>query len=219
MTDQDNAAPALPERLKPRRPLPARTSEVLYELAYAEGERISVGEILLGLRHRAFGFTMLLFGLPCSFPMPPGVPTVCGIALVLIAINLILGRRRLWVPRAIAAKTIERADLRRVVDRALPYLRRLERFCRPRLAIVTEAVGKAVIGVVVLVLGLLLILPIPFLGNMPPGVATAVIAIGLSERDGAVAIAGLVLGVLAIGVAGAAAWAAILGLVSLFDGQ
>jgi hypothetical protein len=192
---------------------------VLYELAYAEGERVSFGEILLGLRHRAFGFTMLLFALPCCLPMPPGIPTVCGIALVLIAINLILGRRRLWLPKMLATKTVERADLRRIVARASPYLQRLERVCRPRIAIVTEPFGKALIGFVVLVLGLLLILPIPFLGNIPPGIATAIIAIGLAERDGAVVIAGLVLALLAIALAGAAAWAAIVGVESLLDDQ
>lgn len=216
MTEQQNAAPALPRR-RFRRPLPARTSEVLEHLAQADGERVSFGEILLELRHRAFGFTMLLFGLPCSLPMPPGIPTVCGIALVFISVNLILGRRRIWMPKRLAAKTIARADLRRVVARALPHLQRLERFSRPRLAIVTEPAGKVLIGVVVMLLGVLLILPIPFLGNIPPGIATAIIAIGLSERDGAVVIAGLVLAVLAIALAGAASWAAILGLVSLFD--
>jgi hypothetical protein len=218
MTDHENAVPAQPRR-RSRRPLPARTSEVLYELAYADGERVSFGEILVGLRHRAFGFTMLLFALQCCLPMPPGIPTVCGIALVLIAINLILGRRRLWLPKMLAGKTIERADLRRIVARASPYLQRLERVCRPRIAIVTEPFGKALIGFVVLVLGLLLILPIPFLGNIPPGIATAIIAIGLAERDGAVVIAGLVLALLAIALAGAAAWAAIVGVESLLDDQ
>jgi hypothetical protein len=219
MADQHDGGPALPRRSRIRRPLPARTSEVLHDLATAEGERVSFGEILLRLRHRAFGFTMLVFGLPCSLPMPPGIPTICGIALVLIAINLILGRRRIWLPKAIAAKTIARADLQRMVTRALPLLQRLERFCKPRVAMVTETAGKALIGVVVLALGVLLILPIPFIGNIPPGIATAVLAVGLAERDGAVVIAGLLLGLVAIGLAGAGAWAAILGIESLVDGQ
>jgi hypothetical protein len=192
---------------------------VLYELAYAEGARVSFGDILLGLRHRVFGFTMLLFALPACLPMPPGIPTISGVALVLIAVNLILGRRRLWLPKAISARTIERADLRRVVDRALPHLKRLERFCRPRIAIVTEPVGKVFIGFVVLVLGLLLILPIPLLGNMPPGAAAVIIAIGVAERDGLVVLVGLLGAVLAVTVAGAAAWAAVLGLVRLFGDQ
>jgi hypothetical protein len=201
---------------RPKRPLPARTSEVLRELAYGEGERVSFREILVGLRHRAFGFTMLIFALPCCLPMPPGIPTVCGIALTIIALNLIAVRRRLWLPSAIADKSLARTDLRRVVDRVLPMMQRLERICRPRLAPLTEPLGKVFIGFVVLLLGLVMILPIPFLGNMPPGVAAVVIAIGVIERDGLVVLIGLVVSVAAIAVATVAGWTAILAIVDFF---
>jgi hypothetical protein len=201
---------------RPKRPLPARTSEVLRELAYGEGERVSFRDILIGLRHRAFGFTMLIFALPCCLPMPPGIPTVCGVALTIIALNLIAVRRRLWLPRVIADKSLARADLRRIVDRVLPMMQRLERFCRPRLAPLTEPFGKVLIGFVVLVLGLVMILPIPFLGNMPPGFAASVIAIGVIERDGLVVLIGLVVSAAAIAVASAATGAGILALVDFF---
>jgi len=195
---------------RPTRPLPARTSEVMRELAYGEGERVSFREILMGLRHRAFGFTMLIFALPCVLPMPPGIPTACGFALVIIALNLIAARRRLWLPSAIAGKSIARADLRRVVDRVAPLMQRLERVCRPRLPLLTEPIGKVLIGIVVLVLGFVMILPIPFLGNMPPGAAASVIAIGVIERDGVVVLVGLAVSAAAVVVASAATWAAIL---------
>lgn len=197
------------------RPRPARTSEVLRDLAYGEGERVTFREILVGLRHRAFGFTLLIFALPACLPMPPGIPTICGFAISIIALNLIAVRRRLWLPSAIADKSLARADLRRVVDRVLPHLQRLERFCRPRLPVITEPIGKVLIGLVVLVLGLLMILPIPFVGNIPPGIATAVVAVGVTERDGVVVLVGLVVSVIAIAVASAASWAAILGIVEL----
>src|SRR5262245_726291 len=165
-SDDPGAGPA-----RPPRPVPARTSEVLRDLAYAEGDRVSFREILLGLRHRAFGFTMLIFALPCVLPMPPGIPTICGIALSIIGLNLMAVRRRLWLRSVIADKSIARADLRRIVGRMMPLLQRLERVCRPRLAILTEPIGKVFIGFIVLMLGLVMILPIPFLGNMPPGFA------------------------------------------------
>jgi hypothetical protein len=212
MHSDDHAAGAL----RPPRPRPARTSEVLRDLAYSEGERVTFREILLGLRHRAFGFTMLIFALPCVLPMPPGIPTICGIALSIIGLNLIAVRRRLWLPGAIADKSIARADLRRVVDRVLPHLQRLERVCRPRLAILTEPVGKVLIGLIVLMLGLVMILPIPFLGNMPPGFAAAVIAIGVTERDGLVVLIGLVTSAVALFVASAAGWAVIAAIIDFF---
>jgi hypothetical protein len=205
-------------RARLRRPLPERTSEVLREIVAAEGERVTFREILTVLRHRAFGFTLLIFALPCCLPMPPGIPTVCGVALVIIALNLIAARQRLWLPGAIADKSVARADLRRVVDRALPYLERLERICRPRLAIVTEPVGKVLIGLVILVLGFIMILPIPFLGNLPPGFAATFIAIGMTERDGLVVLIGLLVSAVAIAVASVATWAGVLAIVNFFAG-
>jgi hypothetical protein len=205
-------------RARLRRPTPERTSETLRELVEGDGERVTFRDILTQLRHRAFGFTLLIFALPCCLPMPPGIPTVCGIAIVIIALNLLAARQRLWLPNAIADKSVARADLQRVVQRAVPYLERLERICRPRLAIVTDTVGKVLVGLVLLLLGGIMILPIPFVGNIPPGIAATVIAIGLTERDGLLVLLGMLVSVVAIAVASVATWAAILGVVNLTTG-
>ena len=98
----------------------------------------------------------------------------------------------------------------------MPYLERLEKVCKPRWAIVTESIGKVLIGIVIFALGVIMILPIPFLGNMPPGFAASLIAIGMTERDGVVVLIGTVVSGVAIAVASVATWAAIVGLVSFF---
>src|SRR5688572_26081139 len=178
-------SPGSPGRLGARfrrRPIPERTSEVLRDLVEGgESERITFRDVLTELRHRAFGFTLLIFALPCCLPMPPGLPTVCGIALVIIALNLIAARQRLWLPSAIADKSVVRADLQRLVTRVTPRLERLERFCKPRFPIVTEPVGQVLIGLVVLVLGFIIILPIQFLVRFPAGFAAWVIASGMLD--------------------------------------
>jgi hypothetical protein len=200
-----------------RRPIPERTSEVLRHLTeQGAGDRITFREILTELKHRALGFTLLIFALPCCLPMPPGIPTVCGIALVIIALNLIAARQRLWLPGAIANKSVARADLKRMVDRVAPYLERLEKVCKPRFPIVTDPVGKVLIGIVILALGLVMILPIPFVGNIPPGFAASVIAIGMTERDGLVVLIGTLASAVAIAVASVATGAAIVAAINFF---
>ena len=205
-------------RARLHRPDPERTSEVLRDLAVGGGETVAFREILAGLRHRVFGFTLLLFALPCCLPMPPGIPTVCGFAIVSIALNLIVGRQRLWLPRPIADKRVARQDLTRMVERVVPYMQKLEKICRPRFAIVTEPVGKVLIGLVLFVLGFIMILPIPFIGNMPPGFAASVIAIGMTERDGLIVLIGLVVSVAAISLASVATWAVLVAIVNFFAG-
>ncbi len=148
--------------------------------------------------------------------MPPGIPTVCGIAIVIIALNLIAARQRLWLPGAIADKSVARADLKRMVDRVAPYLERLEKICKPRFPIVTDPVGKILIGIVILALGVIMILPIPFVGNMPPGFAASVIAIGMTERDGLIVLIGTLVSAVAIAVASVATGAAIVAPHQLF---
>lgn len=187
-------------------------------LAHGEGERVAFGEILHSLHHRAFGFATLIFSLPCCLPMPPGVPTLCGIALVIIALNLMAMRRRLWLPTAIAGRTIARADLQRMVGWGTPITQRIERYCRPRLPEMTESVGKVLVGAVIFVLGFIMILPIPFIGNMPPAMAATVIALGMTERDGLVVLIGLVVSVAAVVLASAATWAAVEGVIHYFTG-
>src|SRR5258706_7527768 len=198
-----------PTGAQPRPPTPERTSEVLATLAHGEGERVTFGEILLGLRHRAVGFATLIFSLPCCLPMPPGIPTVCGIALVVTALNLVTMRTRLWLPAALAGKTVARSDLNRIVTWATPLMRRLERYCPPPLPIVTESVGKVLVGLVIFVLGFIMILPIPFVGNMPPPIAASVIALGMTERDGLIVVIGVVVSVAAVIIASPATWHAI----------
>ena len=215
--DAEPPAQGLRARLR-RRPIPERTSEVLRDLVEeGQSERITFREILVELRHRAAGFALLIFALPCCLPMPPGIPTVCGIAIVIIAVNLIVGRQRLWLPRAITDKSVSRADLKRMVDRWLPYLERLERVCKPRFPIVTEPFSKILIGIVIFALGFIMILPIPFLGNMPPGFAASVIAIGMTERDGLVVLIGAAVSAVAIAVASVATTAAIIGIIEFFS--
>lgn len=181
------------------------------------GARISFGRIVAALGRRGYGLSILIFALPSCLPMPPGIPTVTGLALIVIAVQLIVGGRRLWLPGPLARRTIARDDLARVVDRALPYVEKLERYTRPRFAVATERVGQLLIGLLLLILGILLVLPIPFVGNIPPAIAAVIIAVGLSERDGVMVVVGLFAGLVAAIIAGSAGWAVILGLLYVFN--
>lgn len=168
---------------------------ILDVLRRSEAPEVSIGELLLGLGDRAFGLALLLFALPNCLPTPFG--PVFGPPLIFFGIQMVMGRRAPWLPQSIARRKIGRAAAIAVVERGRPYLRWLERLCRPRLEVVTSRPGERLIGGIVVVLAALIAIPFPF-SNFAPAVATIVLAIGLIEEDGVTVLLGYVFSVAAI---------------------
>lgn len=175
----------------------AGTSALLLHAVRGDGERVSVGEILDALDARAFGLVTLVFSLPSIVPMPPGVPTVVGIALLIVAVQMVIGRHELWLPRFLSKRSFARKALVSAFEKLAPRLEAVERLTKPRLLFMTGKIGTVLIGLVVLFMALVLILPLPPGGNFPPALACAILGMGLAERDGAVVLFGLVVSVAA----------------------
>jgi hypothetical protein len=176
--------------------------------ASGDGERLSIGELLAALEARAFGIGALVFALLAGVPMPPGVPlpALFGLAIGFIAIQMTLGLHRLWLPGFIAKRCISRNWLQRTLERERPRVERITRAAKPRLLFLTGGLGARLVGVLLLVHAILLLLPIPFLGNVPPAIAAVILALGLTERDGVLILAGVVASAVAVAVTGAVAW-------------
>lgn len=173
------------------------------------GERVYVRDMLEAMQGRAFGMAALAFALPVCLPMPPGVPTVSGVALSIVAAQMITGAHTLWLPKIITNRSISRDKLKAAVARIMPTLEKIERAAKPGLLPLTGPLGRRFFGFVMLVLAVMLILPIPFFGNMPLGFAAAILAVGLIERDGYFVLAGLVATIIAIAITGSMAWIAV----------
>ena len=169
-------------------------------LASQESERLTVGDIIAVLRDRAFALLVVLLGLPNCLPMPPPIPLVCGLVLLVIAIQIVAGMSAPWLPRRLLDQSIARETVAKAVKRAVPLLRRLERWSRPRLSVFDGALGMRGMGVLILALALALIVAPPFFGQIPLGLAVSLIGLGLVERDGFVVLIGLVIGGIGVGI-------------------
>ena len=157
-----------------------------------ESESVSVAEIIDALDARSFGLAVLLFSLPSVVPMPPGIPTVVGIILLIVSVQMVFGREDLWLPGILSKRTFPRKALVGAFEGLAPRLAWLERLMKPRLLFMTSKLGTILIGVVVLIMAVVLILPLPPGGNFPPALACAVLGMGLVQRDGVVVLLGLV---------------------------
>jgi hypothetical protein len=166
-------------------------SAILRELSALDRDT-TFDELIERFGGRAFGAIIFVFGLACALPLPPGSSTVLGAPLVLLTPQMALGRHAPWLPRRVGAHPIPARDLRRICERLLPWLERIERVSRPRLGMLLDPLGERMIGVVCTLLSLVLILPIP-LGNLLPAMAVAAFALALILRDGLLALAGYAL--------------------------
>jgi hypothetical protein len=182
---------------------PSGVSHVLLAAVRGQSDRISLGDIVEALDARAFGLATLMFALPSVVPMPPGVPTIVGLALLMVSAQMVIGRQELWLPRFMARWSFPRASLVSAMEGLTPRLRVLETIARPRLMAVTGRFGTILIGIIILIMALVLILPLPPGGNFPPALACAILGMGLAERDGVIVLVGAVGSALAF----AAAWA------------
>lgn len=175
-----------------------RTSELLASLASVHhSERISLGEIFEALKHHAFGILILVFALPNCLPMIPGIPVITGLNIMALAIQIVIGLPAPWLPQVLARTSIPRSDLERLIARAMPWIERLERFSSPRLSQMTSPIGQRLIGLAIFLLAILMVLPVPFIGNIPPAIAIVILSFGLIARDGFVVIAGYLAGMAA----------------------
>jgi hypothetical protein len=144
---------------------------------------------------------LFIFALPNLVPVNiPLLSAVLGLPLVLLAAQLSYGRHKPWFPDWLTAQSFPREGFAAVVNRALPFLERVERLLRPRLTMLLSWTGERLVGITILILALILTLPIPF-ANWLPACGIAVFGLAIVEKDGVAVLAGLALGVASVIVA------------------
>ncbi|WP_238184596.1 exopolysaccharide biosynthesis protein, partial [Methylobacterium trifolii] len=99
--------------------------------------------------------------------------------------------------------------------RAVPLLRRLERWSRPRMSVFETALGMRGMGLALLALAMALIVAAPIVGQIPLGLAVCLVGLGLVERDGVVVLVGLGIGVVGVALNAGFVYAIVSGLMSL----
>lgn len=154
-------------------------------------EQLALGELVQTFGDRSFGVLMFVFAVPNLLPLlPPGSSAVFGLPLIVISVQLAIGRQFLWLPDVLARQVVRRSDLKRIFDYVLPWLRRLERLLSPRLTFLFGPVGDRAVGVVCLLMAAVLFLPIPFV-NFVPALAIALFALALLQQDGLLVLVAL----------------------------
>lgn len=159
---------------------------------------------------KSFATTILLLMFVPAMPLPTGGITHVfeGIAVV-IAAQMVIGRERLWLPRRWQQRELGPLTTQRAIPFMIRWVRRCERFSRPRGAHLLELRWmRRILGLVLMALAIAAALAPPFSGlDTLPALGAVAIALAIILGDVVVLAVGLVVGVggtliiLAIGAA------------------
>jgi hypothetical protein len=136
-----------------------------------------------------------------ALPLPTGgVTHVFELIAMLLALELIGGRRTVWLPERWCRRELGAATQKRFSETLLRRIRWLESHSRPRLGyLLTYRLSAVGFGMIVLGLSLTAFLAPPFTGlDTLPALGVVLLSLGVLLDDALLALVGVVVG--AIGV-------------------
>lgn len=175
-----------------------------------DDEPTTLGSLVDRFGEKSFAVVfMVLMALP-ALPVPTGAAShVLEAVAMLLALELIVGRREIWLPQRSKAKELGGGSGQRMAGALVRRIRWFERFSRPRLqSLFRHRLSGVIFGVVVLGLALTAFLAPPFSGlDTLPALGVLVLSLGVTLEDGALALAGVAIGAtgvaLVVGLGGA----------------
>jgi hypothetical protein len=178
---------------KPRR-VHRPLSRVLREFANANDGSVTLGGLRTALGDRSFAALLVVFSAINLIPiLPPGSTFIFGIPPLIIAVQMILGHKSVWLPKRLLNQSFSADRFKSIMRSVAPRLRRVEQFIKPRYWPFPVMIGERLVGVLCALLSILVILPIPG-ANWIPAFAMVLMGLSLSERDGILLVLGLGIG-------------------------
>ena len=170
-----------------------------------KNERVSLGDAIHAFGNRSYGPFLVLLPLIELSPIGgiPGVPTAIAAVIILIAGQMVFGRKHLWLPGFVERRGVSSGKLCKATDTLRGLARFMDRWFHGRLPALTKGpfVRIAAVGCIVLALTVPPLELLPFASSAPM-LAIAAFGLALLVRDGALMIAAIVMAcaALAIGV-------------------
>jgi hypothetical protein len=179
---------------------PKPVSDELQE--WLEGdEPKTLGRLIDVFGERSFAIVFALLMAVPALPLPTGGAThVLEVITALLALELIAGRREIWLPERWKRLDLGSPARRKIITSLFKRIRQLERISRPRGRwLFGHRLSGVVFGLVVLALTAAAFLAPPFSGlDTLPSLGVVLLAVGVLLTDYVVATVGLVVGALGI---------------------
>ena len=158
----------------------------------------TVGSLTELFQEKSFAVLFVLLLALSALPLPTGgVTHVFELIAMLLALELIAGRKTVWLPERWKRREL---GTERSSERLLTWIRWLERHSRPRLGfLLTHRLSGVFFGALVFVLTLSAFVAPPFTGlDTLPSLGVVLLSLGVLLDDSALALVGVIVG--AVGV-------------------
>lgn len=160
----------------------------------AKAPVVSLADIIDAVGRASFAPVLLLPALAVASPLS-GIPlfsSLMGVAIVLVASQMLAGRRQLWLPHWIMRRSVRGATVRAAFSRIKPVVAWIDNRSRRRWRIFAHRPLIYVPQTLCLLSGLTM----PFLEFVPfsssaLGAGVALLAIGMLSRDGLITLLAL----------------------------
>lgn len=181
---------------------PEDIADILTKVVNAGGsETVSFRDVLDAFGQRLFGPMLMVPAFIAVAPTGaiPGMSLITGSVIGLIAGQLLLMRKTPWLPQKLTQASLSQEKLAQSVERAQPYVEKVDSFIRPRLTGLTEPPFQQVLAAICIAMALSMfpLALLPFAVAIP-GAAVLLIGIGLTTHDGYFALAGSILALVAL---------------------
>lgn len=171
------------------------------------GEKPAIGktkinELLEGFHENGILLAMIFFALPIAVPLPypPGFTTIMGTPLIILAVQMLLGSKRVRLPKKINDYEINNSVLITISSKIVPFIRAAEKYIKPRFLFAQSVYCEQFIGLMALLCGIAIAIPLP-LTNAIPAQGITIMAFGFLNRDGLVIILGAAISIIGLLVA------------------
>lgn len=163
--------------------------DILDHLASAaeRTDEVRIGDIAERFGPQGFGPFLLLPALIEVSPIGgiPGLPTLLALIIIVFAVQILLGRRHLWLPRVVARRGIAARRVAEAVAKLRPLALWLDRWFHGRLRLLVTApfVKLAAVIVILACVSVPFLEIFPFASTIPMAVVIA-FGLAMTVRDG-----------------------------------
>jgi hypothetical protein len=157
----------------------------------AKGKSMNLKEVMNAAGPRCEAIITAICSFPFLFFIPlPGLSTLFGL-IILSAGCAIALNRTLWLPRFMLHKKMSGKIISKIFSKGATILSKIEKVARPRSKFVhSHPIFQRINGILLVLCGIILMLPLPPGTNFPPGLSSFLISIGILEEDGVFIILG-----------------------------